>query len=221
VDGIFEVRDGQATRFVFHKDSRVGAAGSTGTLFYHFDHLGSVILVTGSGGAMVQEVAYRAFGAVAFHTASDAPRFAFLGNEEDQETGLVYCQSRYYDPRLGRFVSPDLLLLLHPETALESPCSLNLYLYAGNNPVKLVDKEGAWWKWLVGALVIAALVVATVVVGIFTGGAGFAFGILLMASIGSALGAGIGTYSAWRAGGNLEDGFLVGALVGGAAGAAS
>lgn len=219
VDGLYEVRGGQVTRFVFHKDTRVAAVQPSGTRFFHHDHLGSVVLVTDAVGAIVQEVAYRTFGSVAFQTAVDAPPFAFLGNEGDMETGFIYCRSRYYDPRLGRFLTPDLFLLLHPETVLNIPCGLNLYSYAGNNPVKLVDKEGSWWKWLVGALVIAALVVATVVVGIATGGAGFAFGILLMASIGSALGAGIGTYSAWRGGGNLEDGFLVGALVGGAAGA--
>ncbi len=221
VNGLYEIDDGQATRFVFHKDARVATVRPSGTFFFHHDHLGSVVMVTNSAGDIVQELGYRAFGAVAFNSAASAPQFGFLGNEADADTGLIYCQSRYYDPRLGRFLTPDLLLLLHPETVLETPCALNLYIYAGNNPVKLVDKEGAWWKWLVGALVIAALVVATVVVGIATGGAGFAFGILLMASIGSSLGAGIGTYSAWRAGGNLEDGFLVGALVGGAAGAAA
>ena len=221
IDGIFEVRDGQPSRFVFHKDARVAEFRGAEIRFYHPDHLGSVVLVTDGGGAIVQEVAYRAFGAVGFHSTPAQPTFAFLGNEADAETGLTYCQSRFYDPRLGRFISPDLFMLLNPENMLTTPGALNLYVYAGNNPVKLIDKEGAWWKWVVGAVVISALVVATVIVGVYTGGAGFAFGILLMASIGSALGAGIGTYSASRAGGNLEDGFLVGALVGGAAGAAS
>ena len=220
IDGIHEVRNGQATDFVFHKDSRVAAVSAQGTFFFHHDHLGSVVLVTDVAGGIVQELSYRAFGAVAANSTTSPPEFAFLGNEVDDETGLVYCQARYYDPRLGRFITPDLVLLLNPERVLASPCNLNLYAYAGNNPVKLVDKEGGWWKWVVGALVIAALVVATVVVGIATGGAGFAFGILLMASIGSALGAGVGTYAAWRGGGNLEDGFLMGAIVGGAAGAA-
>lgn len=220
IDGILEIRDGQATDFVFHKDARLAAISPQGTFFFHHDHLGSVVLVTDVAGGIVQELSYRAFGAVAFNSATNPPAFAFLGNDADAETGLVYCQARYYDPRIGRFITPDLVLLLNPERILASPCNLNLYAYAGNNPVKLVDKEGGWWKWVVGALVIAALVVATVVVGIATGGVGFAFGILLMASIGSALGAGIGTYSAWRAGGSLEDGFLLGAIVGGAAGAA-
>lgn len=220
VDGVLEVRDGQATEFVFHKDARVAAVGQQGTTWFHHDHLGNLVLMTDQAGGIVQELGYRAFGAVAFNSTGSSPPLAFLGNEADVETGLVYCQARYYDPRIGRFVTPDLVFLLNPEKVLASPSSLNLYAYAGNNPVKLVDREGAWWKWVVGALVIAALVVATIVVGVATGGAGFAFGILLMASIGSALGAGIGTYSAWRAGGNLEDGFLVGAIVGGLAGAA-
>jgi hypothetical protein len=82
-----------------------------------------------------------------------------------------------------------------------------------------VDENGAFWKAFFGALLIAALIVATIVVGVFTGGAGFAFGILLAAAIGSSLGAAVGTYAAYEAGGNLEDGFLLGAVIGGAAGA--
>lgn len=218
-DGIYERRDGETITWVLLKDRRMAAIQAGVTTHFHHDHLGSIVLTTNGAGAIVQELAYRAFGAIA--SSSGAPASAgFIGNEADAETGLVYCQSRYYDPRLGRFISPDLLLLHEPEKAQELPVNLNLYIYAANNPVKLIDRDGAWWKWVVGAVIIAALVVATIVVGIATGGAGFAFGILLMASIGAALGSGIGTYAAWRAGGNLEDGFLLGAIVGGAAGAA-
>jgi RHS repeat-associated protein len=218
-DGIYERRDGQVLVWVLLKDRRMAAIDAGVTVHLHHDHLGSIVLTTDGVGQIVQQLVYRAFGAVAASTGPAATA-AFLGNEADAEIGLVYCQSRYYHPRLGRFISPDLLLLHEPEKAVEMPGSLNLYVYAANNPVKLVDPDGAWWKWLVGGLIIAALVIATIAVGVVTGGAGFAFGILLLASIGSALGAGVGTYSAWRAGGNLDDGFLVGAIVGGAAGAA-
>lgn len=221
VDQLYEIRDGQATCFIFNENVRVAAATvGGGTYFFHHDHLGNTILITDVTGGIVHEVGYYPFGNVAFAIGGNPSSYQFMGNEWDSETGLVYSRSRYYDPRLGRFISPDLFVLMNPEKLLSLPVNLNLYGYAANNPMRLVDDEGSWWKWLVGGLIIAALAVATIVVGVFTGGAGFAFGILLAATIGSALGSGIGVYAAWRGGGDLADGFLFGTLVGGAAGAA-
>jgi RHS repeat-associated protein len=221
VDRLYEVRDGQVTRFIFNEDVRVAEVTDGGNArFFHRDHLGNTVLITDAVGGILQELGYYPFGNIAFAVGSSVSPYKFLGNELDIETGLVYCRSRYYDPRLGRFISPDLFILLNPDKSLGLPANLNLYVYATNNPVRLVDAEGSWWKWLVGGIIIAALAAATIVVGVLTGGAGFAFGILLAASIGSALGSGIGVYSAWRGGGDLGDGFLFGTLVGGAVGAA-
>jgi RHS repeat-associated protein len=220
LDRLVEVRDGQPTRFVVNGDARLAAVGPGGqTRFFHHDHLGSVVLVTGPAGEILLELGYHPFGTVAFTTGPGASPDHFLGNELDSATGLIHCRARWYDPHLGRFVSPDLYALLNPERLLATPSALHPYAYAADNPLRLADPAGTFWGWLLGALLIAALVVATIVVGVFTGGAGFAFGILLAASIGSGLGAGVGTYAAWRGGGSLESGFLFGALVGGAAGA--
>ena len=81
----------------------------------------------------------------------------------DVETGLYYLMSRYYDPSTGRFLSPDDISYLDPETIND----LNLFTYCGNNPVMNVDPEGhAWWKNLLIGLAILAtttLFVAAVV----------------------------------------------------------
>ncbi|MBQ3252916.1 MAG: RHS repeat-associated core domain-containing protein [Acholeplasmatales bacterium] len=49
----------------------------------------------------------------------------------DVETGLFWCNSRYYNPEWGRWISPDSIEYLDPE----SINGLNLYCYCGNNPV--------------------------------------------------------------------------------------
>ena len=221
----FERLNSIDTRFVLAEGRRIAAQTlAEGIHYLHADHLGNIVLVTDDTGSKVREIGYRPFGGALFSTVgTDITGRGFIGCEQDDKTGLVYCAARYYDPELGRFISPDPYLLYAPEQSLVLPANLNLYAYAANNPMRQIDNQGTFWKWIVGALIIVALVVATVIVGIATGGAGFAFGILLAASICSALGAGMGVASAAMAGGTTDDianGFLFGAIVGGAAGAA-
>ena len=230
----FERLEGADIRFILAEGRRVAAqtlltepgetVANLNTHYLHGDHLGNIVLVTDQSGDKVSETGYLPFGGLLFRSGgADTAHRGFIGCEQDDHTGLIYCAARYYDPGIGRFISPDPYLLYVPEQSLLLPANLNLYVYAANNPMRQIDNLGTFWKWVVGALIIVALVVATVIVGVATGGAGFAFGILLAASIGSTLGAGMGVASAAMAGGSTDDmanGFLFGAIVGGATGAA-
>ncbi|MGO4574356.1 RHS repeat-associated core domain-containing protein, partial [Microvirga sp. 2TAF3] len=60
----------------------------------------------------------------------------YLGEREDGELGLVYLNARYYDPKAGRFLSPDSLDPTLPGVGT------NRYAYALNNPVNLNDPGG-------------------------------------------------------------------------------
>jgi len=60
----------------------------------------------------------------------------WLGQYEDAGTGLTYLNARYYDPVLGRFLSPD--PLLNPG----DPRTLDPYRYADNNPIMYTDPSG-------------------------------------------------------------------------------
>ncbi|MCP2343166.1 RHS repeat-associated core domain-containing protein [Actinomadura rupiterrae] len=60
----------------------------------------------------------------------------FLGDVEDQTTGLTDIGARWYDPGLGRFASLDPLL------AATSQQEQNGYTYAGGNPVSNSDPSG-------------------------------------------------------------------------------
>ncbi|MHB8525864.1 MAG: RHS repeat-associated core domain-containing protein [Candidatus Acidiferrales bacterium] len=59
------------------------------------------------------------------------------GYEQDQETGLYYAMARYYNPRLGRFMTPDPLM-----GDIRNPQTLNRYAYVANNPLNLIDPSG-------------------------------------------------------------------------------
>ena len=73
--------------------------------------------------------------------------FRYRGYYYDEETGLYYLNSRYYDPETGRFISPDDTFFLH----LECVNGLNLFAYCINNPIMRLDKNGnewwEFWKW--------------------------------------------------------------------------
>lgn len=60
----------------------------------------------------------------------------WLGQYEDSDTGLTYLNARYYNPVLGRFLSPD--PLMNPG----DPRTLDPYRYADNNPVSFTDASG-------------------------------------------------------------------------------
>ena len=55
------------------------------------------------------------------------------GYYTDNETGLILCTSRYYDPRVGRWLNRD---------PISYDGGMNLYAYCGNDPVNGVDPEG-------------------------------------------------------------------------------
>lgn len=62
-------------------------------------------------------------------------RHTFHGLERDPTTGLVYARNRWYDPQMGRFVSPD------PLGYVDGPSA---YAFAGNDPANVSDPLGLW-----------------------------------------------------------------------------
>jgi RHS repeat-associated protein len=60
----------------------------------------------------------------------------FTGQRLDG-TGLYYYNARYYDPTIGRFISPDTVI-----QSPGNPQTLNRYSYSLNNPLKYIDPSG-------------------------------------------------------------------------------
>jgi RHS repeat-associated protein len=66
------------------------------------------------------------------------------GKERDAESGNDYFGARYYASSMGRFMSPDWAQQIGPipYADISDPQTLNLYAYAGNNPLAFRDLNG-------------------------------------------------------------------------------
>ncbi len=112
----------------------------------------------------------------------------YRGYYWDSETGFYYVSSRYYDPELCRFISPDTTDVLTANTMALT--DKNLYAYCDNNPVTRKDTGGEFWTIVSGAI-IGAVISTGVEVGLqlATGGDIDVFNIGLAALGGAAGGA--------------------------------
>jgi RHS repeat-associated protein len=68
----------------------------------------------------------------------------FTGKEREFESGLDNFGARYDASSMGRFMSPDWSDSPEPVPYADpdNPQSLNLYAYAGNNPLSATDEDG-------------------------------------------------------------------------------
>ena len=126
---------------------------------------GDVLGIYTAGGDLITAYDYDAWGNC---TATNyLPEYSLIGEINpiryrgyyyDVETGFYYVSSRYYDPEIGRFISPDTTDVL---TA--TPMALtdkNLYAYCDNNPVMREDKGGQFWNIIAGAVIGGGLELA-------------------------------------------------------------
>ncbi len=111
----------------------------------------------------------------------------YRGYVFDTETGLYYVSSRYFNPKVARFISPDTTDIL-----TVSPMALtdkNLYAYCDNNPVTRADKGGQFWNFVIGAVVGAAASVVIQVVSNVVQGKDWTEGLASAAVVGAVGGA--------------------------------
>ncbi len=119
---------------------------------YVRDHLGSVVqmikLNNALGGSVVREFDYDPWGVQEeVYTAADfAPEasIGFTGHYEHGWSGLTLAPLRAYRADLGRWIKRD---------PIKEAGGINLYAYAGNNPVNFTDPlgllySGGFWQSL-------------------------------------------------------------------------
>jgi RHS repeat-associated protein len=104
--------------------------------YYQLDHLGTPQELTDFGGEIVWSAKYNAYGKVTHLTFGGGEQLEqplrFQGQYFDAESGLHYNRHRYYDPEVGRYLTPDPIKLAG---------GLNQYQYTPN-PTGWVDPLG-------------------------------------------------------------------------------
>jgi RHS repeat-associated protein len=97
------------------------------------------------------------YGGVRYSSGTMPTDYGFTGQRSDASTtGLDYYVSRYYDPVVGPFLSPDSTLSQNGY----NPWGLSRYAYVQGNPETLADPDGHCWP--LGTMIIGAIVDALI-----------------------------------------------------------
>jgi RHS repeat-associated protein len=75
--------------------------------YYHNDHLGTPQVLTNDSQTVAWKAAYTPFGEGVPSIQTVENLFRFPGQYYDQETGLHYNYYRYYNPPIGRYITPN------------------------------------------------------------------------------------------------------------------
>jgi RHS repeat-associated protein len=128
---------------------------SARSYYLHNAH-GDVVQLTNNSGTVTKDYTFDAFGIEEEPDGTDINPFRYAGEYTDKETGNVYLRARYYDPAIGRFMSPDShwnqANMVYGDNLSENSApsitsilqSGNLYVYAMNNPIVWIDPLGLY-----------------------------------------------------------------------------
>lgn len=116
------------------------------------DNLGSPRVITDGDSNVVSRRDFHPFGeeistdlggrtAIDGYASGNDIRQKFTGYERDQETGLDFAQSRYFNNNQAKWMSPDPLAVT--KESFVNPQRWNLYVYVNNNPISYRDPNGA------------------------------------------------------------------------------
>lgn len=120
--------------YTWGPEEQLLSIGLNGVTYYavHNGH-GDVVQLTDAEGKIVAWYQYDAWGTITGHSEGNTwmlNPYRYSGYRYDEETGLYYLMARYYDPKVGRFLSPDPLF-----DSAE-------YKYAEDTPLRYKDPTG-------------------------------------------------------------------------------
>ena len=121
------------------------AADTFVTFFFEKNLQGDIIAIYNEDGIKVLSYTYDAWGnhtttwhySIGTNMVAQYNPFRYRGYYYDTETGWYYLQSRYYNPKWGRFLNADGYVNANGDLI-----GFNMYAYCSNNPVMYADYTG-------------------------------------------------------------------------------
>jgi len=146
------MQGGVVAYFYYDSNNSVTAMSINDSMYYYVKNLqGDITMIVNHQGKVMVEYTYDVWGNIlkeksnvnpSYATVKEFNPFRYRGYVYDTDTGLYYLQSRYYDPKAGRFINAD--DTAYVDTNSGTPLSTNMFAYCENNPVNKVDPNGYW-----------------------------------------------------------------------------
>lgn len=142
-DIVFEMTKDSIIAYIYDSDMNIMGMIYNDSVYYFEKNIqNDVVRIIDEDGYEICEYIYDAWGNVLSisgdENIANINPFRYRSYYYDNETGLYYVESRYYDPEIGRFVNADKI-----EGTIWDYTNMNMYAYCCNDPVNYYDPSGA------------------------------------------------------------------------------
>ena len=146
---VMEKTGNQIIYFLYDLDGIIGMNYNGNNYFYLKNRSNDIIGLVDEQGIIVASYTYDSWGNILSikdsnnNNITDASNVAIINPFRyrsyyyDRESNLYYLNTRYYNAKWGKFISPDSVI-----GANQDILANNLYLYVSNNPVNGLDSNG-------------------------------------------------------------------------------
>jgi RHS repeat-associated protein len=192
--------NGAVVYFYYDSQGNVTSMSFEGTKYFFIKNIqGDVEKIVTHQGNVAVTYKYDAWGKLISKTDNtvygigELNPFRYRGYIYDDETGLYYLKSRYYDPITGRFLNADDTDFI---AVSEKALGTNIFSYCENNPISYKDSDGQ--GAVIGAIFGALITAVTFYLEYKLGLRSWSWGwFVFEVALGAALGAIGGYISGW------------------------
>ena len=149
--------------------------------FFEKNLQGDIVAMYDDAGKWLGGYTYDAWGNCVTTVSADASTqernmvtsynlFRYRGYYWDYETGYYYLESRYYDPEIGRWISPEPNVYGGGFDEDAGLIGYNVYVYCANNPVNNFDPTG---EFVISTAVLIGIGIGALIGGVASGAYGY------------------------------------------------
>ena len=151
-------RGNDAMHFFYDNEKHPVMVDFNGALYSYIHNLqGDIVGIVDTAGSLVVEYKYDAWGkstlvrtlTTAYEALAELNPFRYRGYVFDEETGLYYLRSRYYNSECLKFANCDEIYADQSDELFDH----NKFAYVNSCPTNRKDEDGFFWHIAIGAIV--------------------------------------------------------------------